>query len=389
MTDDRVSIAFIADVNSPRFNRRSFMKTLAFVAGAGVAVAACGGSDKKESTGGSSNTVGGATVEPKTLNFYNWTDYVAPDEKDSPGTIGSFEKATGIKVTYDTYDSNDVLLNKLEAGGTGFDLIVPTDSYIPRLKEGDLVQPLNLSLIPNLKNVDERFRNAEYDKGNSLSVPWQWGTTGLGFDPTKIKDGEVTDWDAFDLASIKGKATYLDEARDAFGMALIALGKDPNTTNDADLDAATDWLTARKKNLKSISSDYKTQLESGEIVLAQAYSGDIFQAQENNDKLQYVIPSSGAFQWVDVMMIPKDAKHPKNAHAFMNYILEPEAGAALTNFTFYGSPNKAAIPFIDKEILDDPLINPPADVVAKLHFQKDLGEDEFKYSDRWTKVKTA
>jgi spermidine/putrescine transport system substrate-binding protein len=389
MTDDRVSIAFIADVNSPRFNRRSFMKTLAFVAGAGVAVAACGSSDKDTSSGSSGNTVAPNATEAKTLNFYNWTDYVAPDDGQTKGTISAFEAATGIKVTYDTYDSNDVLLQKMESGGTGFDLIVPTDSYIPRLTAGDLIQPLNHDLIPNLKNLDPRFTDAEYDTGNKISVPWQWGTTGLGFDPTQIKDGEVTDWDAFDLASVKGKSTYLNEARDAFGMALIALGKDPNTTNDADLDAAQDWLIDRKKKIKSISSDYKTQLEGGEIILAQAYSGDVFQAQENNDKLEYAIPASGAFQWVDVMMIPKEAKHPKNAHAFMNYILTPEAGAALTNFTFYGTPNKAALPLIDKEIIDDPLINPPADVVAKLHFQKDLGEDEFKYSDRWTKVTTA
>ncbi|HVJ96368.1 MAG TPA: spermidine/putrescine ABC transporter substrate-binding protein [Acidimicrobiia bacterium] len=389
MTDDRVSIAFIADANSPRFNRRRFMKTMAFVAGAGVAVAACGGSDSDSSSSGPGATVAPDATEAKTLNFYNWTDYVAPDEDGKPGTISAFEKETGIKVTYDTYDSNDVLLQKMESGGTGFDLIVPTDSYIPRLKQGDLVQALNLSLIPNLKNVDQRFRDAEYDPGNELSIPWQWGTTGLGFDPTQIKDGEVTDWDAFDLASVKGKATYLNEARDAFGMALIALGYDPNTTDDTQLDEATDWLIAKKKNLKSISSNYKTQLESGEIVLAQAYSGDVFQAQVNNDKLEYAIPSSGAFQWVDVMMIPKDAKHPKNAHAFMNYILTPEAGAALTNFTYYGTPNKAALPLIDKEIIDDPLINPPADVVEKLYFQKDLGEDEFKYSDRWTKVTTA
>jgi spermidine/putrescine-binding protein len=391
MSDDRVSIAFITDVNSPRFNRRRFMKTLAFVAGAGVAVAACGGSDDDGDTaeGGSSPTVATNATEPKTLNFYNWTDYVAPDEDGTPGTISAFEQETGIKVTYDTYDSNDVLLQKMESGGTGFDLIVPTDSYIPRLKENGLVQPLNLALIPNLENVDQRFRDAEYDPGNEFSVPWQWGTTGLGFDPTKITDGEVTDWDAFDFASVKGKATYLNEARDAFGMALIALGKDPNTTNGDDLDEAEQWLIDKKKNLKSISSNYKTQLESGEIVLAQAYSGDVFQAQVNNDKLEYAIPSSGAFQWVDVMMIPADAKHPKNAHLFMNYILTPEAGAALTNFTYYGTPNKAAIPLIDKEVIEDPLINPPADVVATLHFQKDLGEDEFEYSDRWTTVTTS
>jgi spermidine/putrescine-binding protein len=386
MSDDRVSIAFITDVNSPRFNRRRFMKTLAFVAGAGVAVAACGGSDDDggdaNAGGGSSPTVAANATEAKVLNFYNWTEYI--DEKSIP----NFEKETGIKVTYDNYASNDELIAKMQAGGTGFDLIVPTDAYLARLKKANLVQPLNPALIPNLKNLDEQFRNAEYDPNNEYSVPWQWGTTGLGFDPDKV-GAEVTDWNAFDLASVRGKSTYLDEARDAFGMALIVLGKDPNTLNDDDLDEARDWLIDLKKKVKSISSDYQEPLKGGEIILAQAYSGDVFQAQVENEKLQYAIPTSGAFQWADVMVIPKDAPHPKNAHDFMNYILEPEVGAALTNYVWYGSPNKAAEPFIDKEILNDPLIYPPAEIRSKLHFQKDLGEEELKYSDRWTEVKTA
>ncbi len=188
---------------------------------------------------------------------------------------------------------------------------------------------------------------------------------------------------------MKGKSSYLDEARDAFAMALFALGKDPNTIDDSDLDAAMDYLIELKKKIKSITSDYQDPLKSGELIFAQAYSGDVFQAQVVKPSLAYVIPTSGAFSWVDSMAIPKGAKHPGNAEKFMNYILEPKVGAALTNYVSYGTPNKAAVPFIDKAILDNPLINPPAEQLAKLPFQKDIGEDELKYSDRWTKVKTA
>jgi spermidine/putrescine-binding protein len=374
---DRVSLAFIWDPTSPHFNRRTFMKTAAFASAAGF-IAACGGSSGSSKAG----TTSDKTAEPKTLNFYNWTEYIDED------AIPNFQKQTGIKVTYDNYASNDELFAKISAGATGYDIIVPTDAVLVKMKHGDLLEPLDLSLIPNVKNLDPRFRDAAYDPGNEYSIPWQWGTTGIGFDKTKV-EGDVTDWDAFDLASVKGKSSYLDEARDAFAMALFALGKDPNTTNTDDLDDARDYLIDLKKKIKAITSDYQNPLKSGELLLAQAYSGDVFQAQATKPNIEYVIPTSGAFSWVDSMAIPKGAKHPGNAEKFMNYILEPKVGAALTNYVSYGSPNKAAEPFIDKAILNNPLIYPPADVLSKLPFQKDIGEEELEYSDRWTEVKTA
>jgi spermidine/putrescine-binding protein len=374
---DRVSLAFIWDTDSPRFSRRTFGKTMAF-ASAAAFLAACGSS----SSGGSGSPSTDKLAEPKTLNFYNWTDYIADD------TIPNFQKETGIKVTYDTYSSNDDLFSKLSAGSTGYDIIVPTDATLVKMKHAKLVQEIDLSLIPNVVNLDERFRTAAYDPGNKYSIPWQWGTTGIGFDKTKV-GGDVTDWDAFDLPSVKGKSSFLDEARDAFAMALFALKKDPNSIDDSDLDDAKDYLIDLKKKIKSITSDYQDPLKSGELLLSQAYSGDVFTAQVDKPNIEYVIPTSGAFSWVDSMAVPKGAPHPGNAEKFMNYILEPRVGAALTNFVNYGSPNKAAEQFINKEILDNPLIYPSAADLAKLPFQKDIGEDELKYSDRWTKVKTA
>jgi putrescine transport system substrate-binding protein len=382
---DRVSLAFIWDTASPHFSRRTFMKTMAFASAAGF-VAACGGSSSKSG----SPSAGGSTTPPtfdpkpeaKTLNFYNWTDYIADD------TIPNFQKETGIHVTYDNYSSNDELFAKLRTGTSGFDIIVPTDATLVKMKHADLVEPLDLSLIPNVVNLDPRFRTAAYDPGNKYSIPWQWGTTGIGFDKTKV-GGTVTDWDAFNLAAVKGQSSFLDEARDAFAMALFALKKDPNSIDDSDLDAARDYLIELKKKVKSITSDYQDPLKSGELLLAQAYSGDVFTIQVDKPNIEYIIPTSGAFSWVDSMAIPKGAKHPGNAEKFMNYILDPKVGAALTNYVNYGSPNKAATPFIHKDILDNPLIYPSQAELAKLPFQKDIGEDELKYSDRWTKVKTA
>ncbi len=380
MTDpdpDRVSMAFLWEVSSPRWNRRTFMKTMGFAAAAGF-IAACGGDSAKPSSGPGATSA----PEPKQLNFYNWTEYI--DEK----TIPNFQKQTGIKVTYDNYSSNDELFAKMRTGGTGYDIIVPTDGTLVKMKNAGLLEKIDLAKIPNVKNLDERFRNAEYDPGNEYSIPWQWGTTGIGYDPTKV-DGEVTDWNAFDLPSVRGKSSFLDEARDAFSMALFALHRDPNTVDDGDLDDARDYLIELKKKIKAITSDYQDPLKSGELLLSEAYSGDVFQAQATNEKLEYVIPASGANSWTDAMAIPKDAPHPENAHEFMNYILEPKVGAALTNYINYGSPNKAAEPLIKKSITGDPLIYPPPDVLAKLPFAKDLGEDEIKYADRWTEVKTA
>jgi spermidine/putrescine-binding protein len=374
---DRVSLAFIWDTYSTRFSRRAFVKTMAFASAAGF-VAACGSSKGS----GAPSATNLKKAEPKVLNFYNWTDYIA----DS--TIPNFQKETGIKVTYDNYSSNDELFAKMSSGGTGYDIIVPTDATLVKMKHANLVEPLDLSLIPNVVNLDERFRTAAYDPGNKYSIPWQWGTTGIGFDKTKV-GGTVTDWDAFNLPAVKGQSSYLDEARDAFAMALFALKKDPNTVNTSDLDEAKNYLIDLKKKIKSITSDYQDPLKSGELLLSQAYSGDVFTIQVDKPNIEYIIPTSGAFSWVDSMAVPKGAPHPGNAEKFMNYILEPKVGAQLTNFVNYGSPNKAAVPYIHKDILDNPLIFPSQAALAKLPFQKDIGEDELKYSDRWTEVKTA
>jgi putrescine transport system substrate-binding protein len=375
---DRVSLAFIWDTESPLFSRRTFMRTMAFASAAGF-VAACGGSSSKSSSSGTPTT---AKAEAKQLNFYNWTDYIADD------TIPNFQKRTGIHVTYDNYSSNDELFAKLTVGNTGYDIIVPTDATLVKMKHGDLLEKLDLTKIPNVGNLDPRFRDAAYDPGNQYSIPWQWGTDGIGFDKTKV-GGEVTDYDAFDLPAVKGKSSFLDDSRDAFSMALFALKLDPNSTNDADLDQAKDYLIELKKKIQKITSDYQDPLKSGSLLLSQAYSGDVFQIQADNPHIEFVLPASGSYSWVDSMAIPKGAPHPNNAMLFMNYILEPKVGAALTNYVSYGSPNKAAEPYIDKAILDNPLIYPPADELAKRPFQKDIGEDEQKYADRWTEVKAA
>lgn len=376
---DHMRIARLWDVDSPRVTRRTMLGSMAF-----FALAACAVGPAPTHTGGTDGA-GNATNlddEPR-LNFYNWTDYIAPE------TLPGFTAVTGIEVTYDNFSTNDEMEAKIASGQAGYDLVVPSDNFLRRFLRSGLLQPLDHDAIPNLGNLEQRFVEAEYDPGNRYSVPWAWGTTGLAYSKSQLGD-EVTGFDAFDLPAARGRSSILDEARDGMAIGLLKLGHDPNTTDPRQIDDAANFLLSLKKKLGQINSDVIEPLTSGQVRLAQAYSGDAFQASDANDDVGYVIPEEGGLSYVDLLVIPKDAPHAGNAHRFIDYVLGAETGAALSNAVRYGSPNAAAMPLIDKELLNDPAVYPPAEQLAKLPFTKDLGGDvEARYADAWTKVKTG
>ncbi|RAS61827.1 spermidine/putrescine-binding protein [Lentzea atacamensis] len=379
MTDEKVRIARLWDVDSPRVTRRTMLGSMTF-----FALAACGVGEAPTNSGGSSTAAKATNLknEPK-LNFYNWTDYIAPE------TLPGFKTATGIEVTYDNFSTNDEMEAKIASGQAGYDLVVPSDNFLRRFLRSGLLQPLDHSSIPNLKNLEKRFVEADYDAGNRYSVPWAWGTTGLAYSKSQI-GGDVTGFSAYDLPNAQGRSTILDEARDGMALGLLKLGHDPNTADPKQIDDAANFLLSLKKKLGQITSDVIEPLTSGQVRLAQAYSGDAFQARETNDDVAYAIPAEGGLSYVDLLVIPKDAPHAENAHRFIDFILGAETGAALSNAVRYGSPNAAAKPLIDKELLDDPLVYPSDDQLKKLPFTKDLGGDvEARYADAWTKVKTG
>jgi spermidine/putrescine transport system substrate-binding protein len=379
MTDKKVRIARLWDTDSPRVTRRTMLGSMTF-----FALAACGVGEAPTGSGGSSTAAKAANLrnEPK-LNFYNWTDYIAPE------TLPGFKTATGIDVTYDNFSTNDEMEAKIASGSAGYDLVVPSDNFLRRFLRSGLLQPLDHSSLPNLKNLEKRFVEADYDAGNRYSVPWAWGTTGLAYSKSQI-GGEVTGFSAYDLPNAQGRSTILDEARDGMALGLLKLGHDPNTTDAKQLDDAANYLLSLKKKLGQITSDVIEPLTSGQARLAQAYSGDAFQARETNEDVAYAIPTEGGLSYVDLLVIPKDAPHAENAHRFIDFILGAETGAALSNAVRYGSPNAAAKPLIDKELLDDPLVYPSEEQLKKLPFTKDLGGDvEARYADAWTKVKTG
>jgi putrescine transport system substrate-binding protein len=294
--------------------------------------------------------------DDRLLNIYNWSDYI--DDRSIP----LFQALSNLRVNYDVYSSNDDLLARMRAGPTSYDIIVPTNNFVPTYLKLGLIQPLRRDLIPNLTNLDREFVATDYDPGNRYTVPWQWGTTGIGFNRRRAGEN-LSSWAAVfePSAATTGKITLLREANDLIACTLIYLGKSPNSTEDADLAEVVKFVRSLKPKLKGFSSDtYIDELAANETLVAQAWSGDVFQAQDQNPDVSYVIPKEGSLRFVDVMCIPKGAPHPVNAARFMNYVLHPKVQARISKYVSYGTPVSLAKPLLPSDQTSDPAIYPPA-----------------------------
>jgi len=322
----------------------------------------------------------------QTLNVYNWTTYIAED------TISNFERLCGVHVQYDTYGVDTDMIAELEQGNSaGYDVVVPTDVNVITMTSEGLLQPLDLAQIPNFANIDPSFKNPNYDPNNTYTVPYQWGTIGVGYNRTKIGH-DITSWN--DVFNYNGPIAWIDYPRQMLGIALNLLGKDPNTNNQADIDAASQFLIDHKANVYTIAPDTGQDiLAAKQVDIAIEYSGDIFHMIRDcqcND-FAYAIPNEGTIIWVDNMAIPKDAPNPRLATAFIDYVLNEQVGADISNFTAYASPNKAAIDdgLIESQYLDNTAIYPDAAIRAKLFPNKaDPALDQL-YDTAWEKIKAA
>ncbi len=338
-------------------------------------------------TAGCGSTPSASTQElAKELHVYNWSEYIDPE------IYSDFEQEFGVKVIEDTFASNEDLLAKLQAGATGYDLIVPSDYMVAIMRELDLLSPLNYDNIPNFSNISDKFKDPPYDPGNTYSVPYQWGTTGIGYD-TNVFDEAPDSWaylfDPQMAGPYAGKISMLNDTREAIGAALKYLGYSLNTTDENQLEEAKQLLIQQKQMVATYDSEgFEDLLAAGETVLAHGWSGDFFMAAEEADQIWYVIPKEGGVIWTDNLAIPKTASSQYTAEVFINYLLRPEVGAKITNYTWYGSPNKASEEFIDSEILDEPAIYPPPEVMDKLEFIRDVGEATTIYDRIWTEIKT-
>ena len=343
-----------------------------------------------------------AAEEEKVLNVYNWSDYI------EASVIEGFTKETGIKVQYDVFDSNEMLETKLLAGNTGYDIVVPSAPFLNRQLQAGVHQKLDKSLLPNLKNIDPSIaqRIEAFDKGNEHSVNYMWGTSGVGYNVKKIaermKDAPVDSFAMFYDPKVVSKfadcgVTILDAPSEVIGTVLIYLGKDANSEKPEDLAAAEAVLKAVRPYIKNFhSSNYIEQLANGEICLALGWSGDVLQAStraeeaKNGVEISYRIPKEGAVMFFDQLAIPKDAKHPKNAHLFIDYLLRPEVAAKNSSYISYANANAASTALIDKSVTDNPNVYPSADLMTKL--VPDMPESaEFSRSlnRAWTSIKTG
>ena len=350
-------------------------------------------------------SVGSAQAEDKVVHVYNWSDYIAED------TLQNFEAATGIKVVYDVYDSNEVMEAKMLAGGSGYDVVFPTaQPFAERHIAAGLYQKLDKSKLPNYGNLDPAILKPlnTPDPGNQYVAPYMWGTTGIGYNVDKVKaalgsDVPVDSWalifDPENLKKLKScGVAFLDAPVEVIPAVLNYLGEDPNTFDTKLIQGkAQDLLMKLRPYITYFhSSQYINDLANGDICVALGWSGDILQAADraaeakNGVEIAYVIPKEGAAMWFDMMAIPKDAKHPDNALKFINYILRPDVIAAISNYVWYANPNSASRPLVDKEILDDPGIYPTPEAEKKLYTFAVLPPNVDRvYTRTWTRVKTG
>lgn len=323
-----------------------------------------------------------ATTQAEELRFFNWSDYIAED------TVPDFEAKTGIKVVNDVFDSNEVLEAKLLAGNSGYDLVVPTAHFMGRQIKAGVFQPLDKSKLPNLENIDKDLLGflEAVDPGNQYGIPYLWGTTGIGYNVEMVKkvlgeDAPVDSWDlVFKPENLKKLAecgvNFLDSPDEIYPLIMNYVGVDPNSMNVADYKSDSKSAKLLKELRPYItqfhSSQYINGLANGDLCVAVGWSGDVLQAQdrageaENGIEIEYAIPKEGTQIWFDMLAIPADAKNPDAALKFVNYLMEPEVIAGITNYVAYANPNTAATPFQDKEITENPGVYPSDEVKKKL-----------------------
>jgi len=333
------------------------------------------------------------------LSVFNWADYI--DEE----LITQYEEEYGVNVIYDTFASNEDLLAKLQAGATGYDVIFPSDYMVDIMIDLGLLHEIDTSLLSNFGNMDPLFLNAPFDPGNNYCVPYQWGTTGIGYRAGHpfFEENPPDSWAyLFEPELLEqfsdGGINVLNDPRELPAAALLYLGYDANTTNPDELNEARDLILQAKPYWKTFNSeDYtNTLLVTDEVVFTHAWSGGVAAAywETYDDATEdgnwyYSIPNEGAVKWLDNICITAATERYETALHFMNYLLDAENGAAITNYTYYGSPNKASEEFILEEILNDESIYPPADVEAKLVWLTEVDEDSVQlYDELWTAVKS-
>lgn len=322
------------------------------------------------------------TTNISELNVYNWGDYI--DE----AVLTKFTEETGIKVNYETFATNEDMYTKVSKGSTNYDLAFPSDYMIEKMIDNDIIQKINFENIPNYKNIDERFKNLEYDANNEYSVPYMWGTVGIVYNKTMVDD-TVDSWDILWNEKYKNDIFMLDSQRDSIGITLKKLGYSLNTRHISELEAARDELKKQKPLvLAYVGDNVKDSMISGEAALSVMWSGDAIYCQSQNPDLEYSIPKEGSNYWFDGVVILKDAPHKEEAEKFIDFLCREDIALMNTEYIGYSTPNKAAFDLLDEETKSNPTYSPSNEALSNCEIFYDLGDFVKEYDRVWTEFKS-
>ncbi|WP_160061241.1 ABC transporter substrate-binding protein [Psychromonas sp. L1A2] len=326
-----------------------------------------------------------SSVAQEKVVLYNWADYI-PDS-----VLRSFTKETGIKVEVATFDSNETMFAKLQlVNGKGYDLAIPTTFFIERMKRADLIQPIDKSKLKNFKNLEPSLLNQAYDPNNKYSIPYLWGSTAIAVNTDEMDASSITSWKDLWKPEFKDQILLLDDVRDIFLMALKAKGFENNTTNEDEIRQAYEALVELLPNVKLFLSDSpKGPLIQGNVPMGVMWNGETYMAQLELGTVEYVYPSEGVTLWVDSFVIPKGAENVENAHKFIDYVLRADIGKIILEGVGNSTPNRATISLLSEEMRNNPMVVPPAEVIEKGSFHRDLGEVNAIYEKYWQMLKQA
>lgn len=319
------------------------------------------------------------------VNFYNWDTYIGEN------TLEEFEAATGVEVQYDLFADNNELFAKLRGGNPGYDLIVPTNDFVERMMVADMLLPIDHDKIPNLSNIDPVFMDPAFDPGRQFSVPYMWGTIGLGYRKSAV-DRVPSSWnDVFTSDEFAGRIALMSEPTTVLQMAMKATGKSLNDWTDENLAAAEKLILDQKDRITAFAPDNgQDLLLAGEVDIAMEWNGDILQAMEEDDDIGYVLPDEGGLLWEDCLCIPTGAENVDNAHRLIDFLLGAQTGADIADFIYYATPNQAARELMDPEYTENPAIFPPASAIQKSEVAVYPGAEMLqKIDEAWTRIKAG
>ncbi len=328
---------------------------------------------------------GNPALAEESVTIFNWAEYI-PDD-----VLTNFTRETGIKVNYQTYKNNEVMYTKLKLlKGRGYDVLVPSTYMVERLRNDGLLQPIDKTLLPNFKNLDLQLLNKPYDPNNEMSIPYLWGSVGIGVNPADPDTASISAWADLWNNKWRGKLLLLDDMRSIFHMALRLDHHSTNSTSPEEIKLAYDRLQKLLPNVKVIETEHTEKLfADGTVNVGVTWSGDVILAQQQQAKLQYIYPKEGASFWMDSFVIPSGASHVENAHKFIDYLLRPEVAALCVKELGYATPNLEAKKLLDTTLQANPAIFPPAEVLEKAEFQRDIGNAQVLYTKYWEKLKAS